>query len=255
MRIARVTHAGSFSYARLDDGGTAHLYDTAPWGGGRETGATAREYGVDVPVEPSKIVCVGRNYAAHARELGHDLPELPLLFLKPPSALMAHEGVIEHPPESQRGDFEGEIAVVIGSRGRHVGAAEAHRHIFGITCANDVTARDLQMADVQFTRGKGFDTFCPCGPWIETDFGDLNALTVRTRVDGSERQLGRADRMLWGIPALLEYISGIMTLEPGDLILTGTPEGVGPLTANEVVEVEVGTVGVLRSTMGGSSGP
>lgn len=251
MRIARVHHAGRVSYARLDEEG-AHLYDRAPWRGGAQSGTTLREYELGVPVEPSKIVCVGRNYAAHARELGHDVPELPLLFLKPPSALMAHGGVIEQPLASQRVDFEGEIAVVIGSGGRHIDRRNATRHVFGITCANDVTARDLQKADVQFTRGKGFDTFCPCGPWIETAFGDPSALVVRTRVDGTERQVGRSDQMLWGVAALIEFISGIMTLEPGDLVLTGTPEGVGPLAANEVVEVEVSGVGVLRNTMGAS---
>lgn len=252
MRIARVTHGAETDYARLSHAG-AHVLDAAPWRGGRETGETLDEFALAVPVEPSKIVCVGRNYRAHAAELGNEVPELPLLFMKPPSALLPHEGLIELPPESERVDYEGEIAVVVGTRSRRVSEDEARQRIFGVTCANDVTARDLQRADVQFTRGKGFDTFCPVGPWIETEFGLLNSIEVRTRVDGELRQSGRSDQMIWGIAALIAYISGIMTLEPGDLILTGTPKGVAPLRPGEVVEVELSGVGVLRSTVSGGT--
>jgi len=238
-------------WARLSDDG-AHLLDGAPWLGGRETGAVVETYRLGVPVAPSKIICVGRNYRAHAEELGNAVPDRPLLFLKPPSALLPTEGLIVHPEESQRVDFEGEVALVVGKRARQITAEEAPQHLFGITCANDVTARDLQRADSQFTRGKGFDSFCPCGPWIETDLPPLNEINLRTEVDGELRQHGSTSAMIFGIAFLVAYISKIMTLEPGDLILTGTPEGVGPLGAGQVVDVTVEGVGTLRNTMSGS---
>ncbi len=250
MRIARIDEG----WARLSDDG-AHLLDGAPWLGAEETGVVLSEYTLRAPVAPSKIVCVGRNYRAHAEELGNAVPERPLLFLKPPSALLRTHGVIDHPAASQRVDFEGEVGVVVGARARRISEADAERHVFGITCANDVTARDLQRADVQFTRGKGFDTFCPCGPWIETDPPPLDAITLRTRIDGELRQEGCTDRMLFGIPTLLAYISEIMTLEPGDLILTGTPEGVGPLRPGQVVDVTIDGVGTLSNPFGESVVP
>ncbi len=201
---------------------------------------------------PTKIVCVGRNYAAHARELGNDVPKEPLIFLKPPSALIGDGEAIVLPPQSSRVEYEGEIGVVLGRRLRGAGEAEARAAIRGIVCANDVTARDLQKSDGQWTRAKGFDTFCPVGPQV-LDIGPpprgfaLEALEVRCRVNGVERQHGRARDMVFGIPALLAYISGVMTLEPGDLVLTGTPEGVGPLRPGDVVEVDISGVGVLRN--------
>ena len=246
MRIARIDGR----WARLDEDGARPL-DAAPWLGGSETGELLERYTLGVPVTPSKIICVGRNYRAHAEELANEVPKAPLLFLKPPSALLATEGVIEYPASSERVDYEGEVAIVIGLRARSIREQDAAAHVFGVTCANDVTARDLQRADVQFTRGKGFDTFCPCGPWIETEPPALDAIRVQTRVDGELRQDGRTDQMMWGIPSLLAYISAIMTLEPGDLVLTGTPEGVGPLTPGQVVEVAVEGVGSLRNTLGG----
>lgn len=198
---------------------------------------------------PGKVVCVGRNYAAHAKELGNAVPERPLLFLKPSSALIGNGGTILLPPESSQVEHEAEIGVVIGSRLARGDETAARRAIAGITCINDVTARDLQKADVQFTRAKGFDTFCPWGPRVlpvGADF-DYAGLEVRCRVNGQERQHGRAADMAFGIPMVVAYISGIMTLEPGDLIATGTPEGVGRLNAGDVVEVEVTGVGVLRN--------
>ncbi|MBX3271575.1 MAG: fumarylacetoacetate hydrolase family protein [Sandaracinaceae bacterium] len=247
MRIARTARG----WARLD-GELSHRLDAPPWLGGRETGETLLAAALEAPVAPSKIICIGRNYRAHAEELGHAVPTEPLLFLKPPSSLLAPGGVIELPPESARVDFEGEVAVVIGRRGRRIREADAAAYVFGITCANDVTARDLQQRDVQFTRAKGFDTFCPIGPWIETEPPPLDALELVTRVDGEVRQRARTDRMLFSIAHLVAYASGVMTLEPGDVILTGTPEGVGPLTGGQQVEVEIAGVGVLANRVAAS---
>ncbi|HWP37981.1 MAG TPA: fumarylacetoacetate hydrolase family protein [Gemmatimonadales bacterium] len=200
-------------------------------------------------VSPSKIVCVGRNYAEHAKELGNVLPDRPLLFFKPPSAIIGDGDAIVLPPESRQVEHEGEIAVVVGKRLRRASESEARAAIGGITCANDVTARDLQKTDGQWTRAKGFDTFCPVGPRVlpADQVAPLEALEVTCRVNGEVRQHGRASDMAFSIPFLLSYISSIMTLEPGDLVLTGTPAGVGPLTAGDVVEVEVSSVGVLRN--------
>ena len=200
------------------------------------------------PVVPSKIVCIGRNYADHAKELGNEAPPEPIIFLKPPSALLAPFGTIVRPPHSQRVDFEGELAVVIGREAKNVSEANWRDYVRGFACANDVTARDLQKKDVQFTRGKGFDTFCPIGPCIEDDL-DPADLRVTTRVNGEVRQDGRTSQMIFPVPFLLEFITRIMTLVPGDVILTGTPAGVGPLNAGETVEVEIEGIGVLRNVV------
>jgi 2-keto-4-pentenoate hydratase/2-oxohepta-3-ene-1,7-dioic acid hydratase in catechol pathway len=190
-------------------------------------------------LRPSKIVCVGRNYAAHAAELGNELPARPLLFLKPPSSLIGPGDAIVLPPESDDVQHEGEIAVVIGERARRIAESEAMQVVAGYAPLNDVTARDLQREDVQFTRAKGFDTFCPVGPTVSAQVADWRELEVVCRVNGDVRQHGRTSQMAFGIPKLVAYISGIMTLEPGDLIATGTPEGVGRLSAGDVVEVEI----------------
>ncbi|MBI4542235.1 MAG: fumarylacetoacetate hydrolase family protein, partial [Gemmatimonadetes bacterium] len=201
-----------------------------------------------------KIVCVGRNYAEHARELGNPVPERPLLFLKPPSAVIGDGDAIVLPPESKQVEHEAEIGVVVGRTLRCADERAARHAVAGITCVNDVTARDLQRTDGQWTRAKGFDTFCPVGPRllpVDLSSFDLSALEVICRVNGAVRQHGRAADMVFGIPALLAYISTIMTLEPGDLVVTGTPDGVGPLVAGDVVEVEVSGVGVLRNPVSG----
>ena len=200
-------------------------------------------------VSPSKIVCVGRNYAEHAKELGNPMPEEPLIFLKPPSAVIGDGEPIVLPPQSQRVEHEGEIAVVVGARLKRVGEQQALNGIAGITCANDVTARDLQKTDGQWTRAKGFDTFCPVGPRVVPlkGLGDLSKLELRCRVNGQLRQQGKATDMAFPIPTILCYISRIMTLAPGDLVLTGTPAGIGSLVAGDVVEVEISGVGVLRN--------
>ena len=197
---------------------------------------------------PSKIVCVGRNYADHAKELGNEVPAEPILFLKPPSAVIGHGATIVLPPQSQRVEHESELAIVVGKEARKVSAARWRDYVQGFTCANDVTARDLQKKDVQFTRGKSFDTFCPLGPWIETDL-DPSALRVTARVNGAIRQDGNTRQMIFPPPVLLEFITSIMTLLPGDVILTGTPAGVGPLLAGDTVEVEIEGIGTLRNVV------
>lgn len=201
-------------------------------------------------VQPSKIVCVGRNYAAHARELGNEIPTHPMLFYKPSSALIGTGEAIVLPPVSNQVEYEAEIGVVIGTRARRVSAAHAMACVRGFTCANDVTCRDLQKPDGQWGRAKGFDTFCPVGPVVAEGL-DWRALVVIARVNGVERQRASVSAMIFSIPVLIEYISGIMTLEPGDLILTGTPEGVGPLAPGDVVEVEIPGVGILSNPVRG----
>jgi 2-keto-4-pentenoate hydratase/2-oxohepta-3-ene-1,7-dioic acid hydratase in catechol pathway len=200
------------------------------------------------PVTPTKIVCIGRNYADHAKELGNEAPAEPLLFLKPPSALLAPNGTIIRPTVSQRVDFEGELAIVIGREAKNVRAADWRDYVRGFTCANDVTARDLQKKDGQFTRGKGFDTFLPLGPCLETDL-DVANVRVTTRVNGDVKQDGTTADMIFPCAFLVEYITAIMTLVPGDLILTGTPAGVGPLASGDRVEVEIEGIGVLANAV------
>jgi 2-keto-4-pentenoate hydratase/2-oxohepta-3-ene-1,7-dioic acid hydratase in catechol pathway len=194
---------------------------------------------------PTKIVCVGRNYAAHARELGNAVPERPLLFLKPPSSLIGDGEAILLPSDSQRVEHEAELGIVIGRTTRHVSTAEAEACIAGYVPLNDVTARDLQKLDVQFARAKGFDTFCPVGATPAS--ADWRELEVIGRVNGTVRQQGRTSDMIFGVPDLIAYISRIMTLVPGDIIATGTPEGVGPLNDGDIVEIEIPGVGILRN--------
>jgi 2-keto-4-pentenoate hydratase/2-oxohepta-3-ene-1,7-dioic acid hydratase in catechol pathway len=250
MRIALLHTSAGDRFARLD-GARAHAFDAAPWLGGRETGDAWewREAHLSCPVRPSKILCIGRNYAAHARELGHDVPSEPLLFLKPPSALLGPAGEVRLPPESTRVEHEAELAVIVGHRAKNVAVGDALAHVFGYSCACDVTARDLQRKDVQFTRSKGFDTFCPIGPWIETEL-DPRGVAVRCRVNAVTRQDGTTAHMIFDVPTLVSYASRMMTLEPGDVILTGTPEGVGPLLAGDTLEVEVSDIGTLTLRVG-----
>jgi 2-keto-4-pentenoate hydratase/2-oxohepta-3-ene-1,7-dioic acid hydratase in catechol pathway len=199
------------------------------------------------PVEPSKIVCVGRNYAAHAAELGNEIPKEPLIFLKPPSAIAGPGEPIVLTPFSQRIEHEGELALVVGRRcSRLKDEEDALSYLAGYTCLNDVTARDVQKNDVQFTRGKGFDTFCPVGPHIETQLDPADVL-VELRVNGALRQTGRTSLMIYPVAFLVRWISRMMTLMPGDVIATGTPAGVGPLVAGDLVEVSVDSVGVLSN--------
>lgn len=249
MRIYRIEHTNGPRFAR-EEGNDLMLLSAAPWANGEPTGervalSTAK---LLAPVEPTKIVCVGRNYRAHAAELGNQVPTEPLLFIKPNSALLASGAAIVVPPSSQRVEHEAEIGVVISKRLKQVSAQEALQGVFGITPVNDVTARDIQKREVQFTRAKGFDTFCPVGPAIVTDIEPLG-LSVIGRVNGEQRQHGSASQMVFDIGTLLSFISNIMTLEPGDLVSTGTPEGVGPLIAGDIVEVEIPGVGVLKNSV------
>ena len=198
-------------------------------------------------IQPSKIVCVGRNYAKHAAELGNDVPAEPLIFLKPPSSLVFEGDDIVMPRGAGRVDYEGEIGVIIGKKTRNVRAADAWDHVQALIPVNDVTARELQRSDDQWTRAKGFDSFCPVGSAVRLADVDLDALDVTTRVNGEVRQQGSATDMVFDIPAVVAYISEIMTLEPGDLIATGTPDGIGPLQSGDEVVVEVGGVGSVSN--------
>jgi 2-keto-4-pentenoate hydratase/2-oxohepta-3-ene-1,7-dioic acid hydratase in catechol pathway len=257
MRIVRVEHRKKRLYAEVvQEGTTASLgpgtslrpWSAAPWQGGHPTAEriALSDCTLLAPVEPTKIVCVGRNYAAHAKELGNEVPKEPLLFLKPPSAIIAPGDAIVRPSISERVEHEAELGVVIGKRLKDATSDEARAAIFGVTCVNDVTARDLQKKDVQFTRAKGFDSFCPVGPVVVTGL-ELDALVVRARVNGELRQDGNTRDMVFPVADLIAFMSRVMTLEPSDLISTGTPEGVGPLRAGDVVQIEVEGVGVLEN--------
>jgi len=198
------------------------------------------------PTKPSKIVCVGRNYVEHAKELGNEVPKIPLIFLKPPSSIINPNEKIVLPPQSKQVEHEAELVVVIGRQARNVTAENAKGYIYGYTIGNDVTARDLQRTDDQWTRAKGFDTFCPFGPWIDTDF-DISDVLITCKVSGEPRQMASTRDMVFSVPTLIAFISSVMTLEPGDLIFTGTPSGVGKLKAGDEVVVEIEGLGELKN--------
>ena len=231
------------------EGDVIREISSGPWSAWSPSARTWRraEARLLAPVEPGKIVCVGRNYAAHAAELGNEVPKEPLIFLKPPSAIIGPGESVMIPPQSQRVEHEGELALVVG-RGcsRLDDADDSLSYLLGYTCLNDVTARDIQKNEVQFTRAKGFDTFSPVGPHIETQLDPADVL-VETRVNGALRQSGRTSLMIYPVAFLVRWISHVMTLNPGDVIATGTPAGVGPLVAGDSVEVSVSGVGVLRN--------
>ncbi len=246
QRIARLSDGGRPFWAFLDDDGRVRPASGDPFTALEPVGPPRAIDGLAwlPPCAPTKIIGVGRNYRAHAAELGNEVPAEPLLFFKPPSALIPHAAAIVLPAASARVDHEGEIGVVIGRRLKDATEAEALAGVLGYTCVNDVTARDLQKKDVQFTRAKGFDTFCPVGPCIAIGLTPAD-LAVETWVNGALRQSAPATGMIFGIATLLAYISRIMTLEPGDLIATGTPEGVAPLRPGDEVTVMVAGVGRL----------
>ncbi len=198
------------------------------------------------PSTPTKIVCVGRNYVEHAKELGNEVPKVPLIFLKPPSSIIANGETILLPPQSAQVEHEAELVVVIGKRGRNIKPEDTKGYILGYTIGNDVTARDLQKTDGQWTRAKGFDTFCSFGPWIDTDFDPADAV-VTCRVNGQMRQMASTRDMVFNVSVLVAYISSVMTLEPGDLIFTGTPAGVGELNDGDEVVVEIEGLGALKN--------
>ncbi len=249
MLLMRLGPEGFFA-ASDDDGLLRYLHSDpfehppSAWNLGREV--PAGRLIPMAPVRPSKVVGVGRNYRAHAEELGNPVPSEPLLFLKAPSSIIGPRSPILLPPESARVEFEGEIAVVLRERLTRASPAATRRAILGVTCACDVTARDLQRKDATFARGKSFDSFCPLGPGIAVGL-DLEDLTVETRVNDVQRQVGHTSAMAWGLVDLLSYISRFMTLEPGDVVLSGTPEGVGPLVAGDRVEVNVTGAGTLET--------
>ncbi|MDH3943404.1 MAG: fumarylacetoacetate hydrolase family protein [Anaerolineae bacterium] len=205
------------------------------------------------PVEPGKIICVGRNYAAHAEEHDAEVPEVPLIFLKPPSAVIGPGDDILLPPQSKQVEHEAELAVVIGKQGKWIPAEKVGEHILGYTIANDVSARDLQRGDGQWTRGKGFDTFCPLGPWIETDFDASDAL-ISCHVNDEMRQMASTRDMVFSIRQLIAFVSSVMTLNPGDILLTGTPSGVGKLEAGDNVHIEIEGIGRLSNPVDSGRG-
>ena len=247
-KLIRYRLGGQVEYGLLSDEGVFRL-PSGPWQDlhlGERVAALA-EVQLLAPCLPSKIVAVGRNYAAHAAELGNDVPAEPLIFLKPPSTVIGPGEAIVYPRHlSQRVDHEAELAVVVGRRARHLREDEAHAYIRGYTCANDVTARDLQERDEQWNRSKGFDTFCPLGPWIVPGL-DVSDLAIRCRVNGVLRQDGRTRDLLFGIGRLLAHVTAVMTLEPGDVLLTGTPAGIGPLQPGDRVTVEIEGIGTLEN--------
>lgn len=212
----------------------------------REAKLPVSEVKLAAPCEPSKIVCVGRNYVEHAKELGNEIPKVPLIFLKPPSSIISNGENILLPPQSAQVEHEAELVVVIGKRAKNVTAENARECIFGYTIGNDVTARDLQKSDDQWTRAKGFDTFCSFGPWIDTEF-DASDAVVTCRVNGQMRQMASTRDMVFNVNTLIAYISSVMTLEPGDLIFTGTPAGVGVLKNGDMVDVEIEGLGKLSN--------
>ncbi len=212
----------------------------------RETKTPIKEVKLLAPCAPSKIICVGRNYVDHAKELGNEAPKTPLIFLKPPSSIIAAGEPILLPMQSKQVEHEAELVAVIGKRGKSIAVDDAKEYIFGFTIGNDVTARDLQKTDDQWTRAKGFDTFCPFGPWIDTEFDPSDAV-VTCRVNGQMRQMASTRDMVFNVSSLIAYISSVMTLEPGDIIFTGTPAGVGELKNGDVVDVEIEGLGKLSN--------
>jgi 2-keto-4-pentenoate hydratase/2-oxohepta-3-ene-1,7-dioic acid hydratase in catechol pathway len=248
MRICRFRLAGRDRYGAIE-GDVVRPLTAAPWAGGLPEGGPPvplAQVTLLAPVEPSKVVCVGRNYRAHAKELGNEVPPAPLLFIKPSTAVVGPQEAIRCPEQSSEVHHEGELAVVVGRRLSRASAVDARLAVFGYTCLNDVTARDIQREEKQFTRAKGFDTFCPIGPVVETALDPMD-VSVVCRVNGEERQRGHTRDMVFDPFALLAFISGVMTLLPGDVVATGTPEGVGAIRRGDWVEVEVPGIGVLRN--------
>jgi 2-keto-4-pentenoate hydratase/2-oxohepta-3-ene-1,7-dioic acid hydratase in catechol pathway len=251
MKIARFSHQGALSYGILDEDENelVVLNGDPMYAGFDTTGERVKVADATLlaPVIPrSKVVAVGKNYRDHAAEMGGEAPGEPLLFLKPNTSVIGPNDAIVLPPQSTRVEHEGELAIVIGSIAKNVRADDAEQVIFGYTVANDVTARDLQQTDGQWARAKGFDTFCPLGPVIETEF-DAASATLQTRVNGEMRQNGRVSDLVHSIAAIVEYASSVWTLLPGDVILTGTPAGVGPIVDGDTVEVEISGIGTLSN--------
>jgi len=258
VRIARFTIADQIAYGTVDggDGGddtdpsslTITAIDGHPFAPFERSSAVFPLADVRLlpPVLPSKVIGIGKNYADHAREMGGEPPSTPVMFLKPSTSVIGHGDAVVLPPQSDRVEFEGELAVVIGRLAKDVPASRVADVVLGYACANDVTARDLQRSDGQWTRAKGFDTFCPIGPWISTKV-DVADLAIETRVNGQVRQSGRTSQLVHPVTDLVCFVSSVMTLLPGDVILTGTPAGVGPLADGDRVDVVIDGVGMLSN--------
>ncbi len=263
MRIARIAHPDGIAFAALDGEGTDPAQWTAaeiaehPFGAQKQY--TGRRWPLAdarllAPIMPTKVICIGKNYADHAQEMGGQAPQDPVIFLKPNTAVIGPNVSIKLPSNSERVDYEGELAAVIGQPCKDVSAAGASDVLLGYTVANDVTARDHQKADGQWTRGKSYDTFCPLGPWIETEL-DPADLEIRTELDGEVKQSSRTSLLLHDMGKIVEWISAVMTLLPGDVILTGTPAGVGPMTDGQQVAVTVQGIGTLTNPVAARQAP
>lgn len=248
MRLIRFEYQAQTRYGILEDERVWPLKQP-PFNQIRAAGAALHweEVRLLAPCQPTKIIALGLNYQDHAAELGLPLPEEPLIFLKPSSAVIGPEAEIVYPPQSTRVDYEAELGVVLGRTAHRVSEVEAWDYILGYTCFNDVTARDLQKKDGQFTRSKSFDTFAPLGPWIETDLSNPDNLAVEAYINGERRQQSNTENMVFRVPTLISFISHIMTLLPGDVIATGTPAGIGPIWPGDVVEIRVEGIGALRN--------
>ncbi len=248
MKFIRYRTGAQTGWAILE-GSLVRPLSQAPWLGVAPEAKVLplRDLHFLAPVCPSKIVCIGHNFAEHAAELGHE-PAEPVIFLKPPSALIGPGAEIPYPPTVTRLDYEAELAVVIGQTAADVEAEQAKDVIFGYTCANDITARDLQRQDGQWTRAKGFDGFAPIGPWIETEL-DASDLRIQSLLNGEVRQSARTSQFVWSIERLIAFVSSVMTLLPGDVILTGTPPGVGPMRAEDTISVDIEGIGTLTNTV------
>lgn len=245
MRVVRVKYGGQVFYAILESGHVRCLNKDI----GLNEPLPLDQVTILPPVAPSKIICAFLNYHAHAMEMGKAVPDEPVLFFKPPSAIIGAWQPIILPAQSSRVDYEGELAVVIGKACRRIGVDEAPEYIFGYTCANDVTARDLQAKDGLYGRAKGFDTFAPVGPWIETEVSNLSDVKIITRVNGEVRQQGHSADMIFSPWELVSFASSVMTLLPGDVILTGTPPGIGPMSPGDEVQVEIPGVALLINSV------
>ncbi len=251
MRYVRFQQADRVAFGELMPDGRIQPLDAAPYAGGRPAGEPVESESVRLlaPCEPSKVVAIGKNYHDHIKEFDGTIPEKPILFIKPSTSINDPEGVIEIPPQSvsHRIDYEGELALVIGRKASRVSAADALSYVFGYTILNDVTARDVQKSDGQWTRAKGMDTFCPVGPVVVTDGIDPDKVGIRTRLNGTVVQESNTELLIWKVAELIAFITDTMTLLPGDILTTGTPAGVGPMKPGDVVEVEVDGIGVLRN--------
>lgn len=244
MRVVRIFHDEDVRYGLADES-TVTLISDEPFAAWEAEGIVPLPHAqLLAPAVPTKVVCAGINYRAHAEEMGHTLPMEPVIFLKPPTAVIGHGAEVHIPVGFDRVDYEGELAVVLGRRTRCVSSADAPAHVLGFTCANDVTNRVLQKRDGQWTRAKGFDTFCPLGPWVETDV-DPRDLLIETYVNGEQRQHARTSDMIFDPYELVSFVSHVMTLLPGDVVLTGTPSGIGPVTSGDTVEVRIEGIGSL----------